>query len=238
MTTILLVEDNETLALGLRSNLEFEGYRVVTAPTAATGLTLASQERPDLMILDLMLPDSDGFRVLRELRSRGDDLPILVLTALGEEADKLRGFRFGADDYVTKPFALLELMARVDALLRRSKGKRQHAEPNEWRFGDVVVRPATRAVQQRGHTVSLRPREYELLVALLQREGRLASRLELLREVWGYGDSVMSRTVDTHIAELRRKLEPDPAHPRFILTVLKGGYRLSRDGGREPGDDA
>lgn len=238
MTTILLVEDNETLALGLRSNLEFEGYRVVSASTASEGLALAAEQRPDLLILDLMLPDSDGFRVLRELRSRGDDLPILVLTALGEEADKLRGFRFGADDYVTKPFALLELMARVDALLRRTRGGRQRPIPNEWRFGEVVVDTSTRAVERRGRAVSLRPREYELLVALLQRDGRLASRLELLREVWGYDDSVMSRTVDTHVAELRRKLEPDPARPRYILTVLKGGYRLSRDGVREPGDSA
>ena len=238
MTTILLVEDNETLALGLRSNLEFEGYEVLSAATAADGLALAARHRPDLMILDLMLPDSDGFRVLRELRAREDEVPILVLTALGEEADKLRGFRFGADDYVTKPFALLELMARVDALLRRARGPRRREAPDEWRFGDVVVDLATRAVQRRGKSVSLRPREYELLVALLKREGRLASRIELLREVWGYDDSVMSRTVDTHVAELRRKLEPDPAHPRFILTVLKGGYRLSHDGCREPGDGA
>ena len=206
MTTILLVEDNETLALGLRSNLEFEGYEVLSAATAADGLALAARHRPDLMILDLMLPDSDGFRVLRELRARQDEVPVLVLTALGEEADKLRGFRFGADDYVTKPFALLELMARVDALLRRARGPRRREAPDEWRFGDVVVDLATRAVQRRGKAVSLRPREYELLVALLKREGRLASRIELLREVWGYDDSVMSRTVDTHVAESRRNV--------------------------------
>lgn len=236
MTTILLIEDNEALAVGLRSNLEFEGYSVVLAATAKQGKAAVRERTPDLLILDLMLPDADGYSVLRELRAQDQSFPVLILTALGEEADKLRGFRFGADDYVTKPFALLELMARVDALLRRSAATRAavSAPPTAgaptWRFGDVVVEAATRTVRRAGRTVSLRPREYELLVALLQREGRLVTRMELLRDVWGYGDSVMSRTVDTHIAELRRKLERDPTHPRHIITVLKGGYRLAADG--------
>ncbi|MCC6928774.1 MAG: response regulator transcription factor [Gemmatimonadaceae bacterium] len=243
MATILVVEDNERLATGLRSNLEFEGYRVVVAGTAQEGLAQARDARPDLILLDLMLPDADGYRVLRDLRERGDDVPVLVLTALGEEADKVRGFRFGADDYVTKPFGLMELLARVDALLRRAR--REGREGREagagtaspaaaastaslQRFGDVVVDASTRTVRRDGREVALRPKEFELLCALLERNGELATRLDLLREVWGYDDSVMSRTVDTHIAELRRKLERDPSSPRHILTVLKVGYRLQR----------
>lgn len=228
MTTILVVEDNERLASGLRSNLEFEGYRVLVAGTAQDGLTLARDESPDLVLLDLMLPDADGYRVLRDLRDRGDDVPVLVLTALGEEADKVRGFRFGADDYVTKPFGLMELLARVDALLRRARRTGGGDARREQRFGDVTVDVATRTVRREGNEVALRPKEFDLLCALLRRQGELATRMDLLREVWGYDDSVMSRTVDTHIAELRRKLERDPSTPQHILTVLKVGYRLQR----------
>jgi DNA-binding response OmpR family regulator len=234
MPTVLLIEDNEKLARGLQSNLEFEGYTVLSANDGASGLALARQQRPDIIVLDLMLPDTDGYRVLRTLRDDGDTTPVLVLTALGEEADKVRGFRFGADDYVTKPFGLMELLARIDALLRRStrpNGEAPRATPSESPsgFGDVRVDAARHMVTRRGTAVPLRPKEYDLLVALLRRNGQVATRIELLKEVWGYDDSVMSRTVDTHIAELRRKLEGDPANPRHILTVLKTGYRLSRE---------
>jgi DNA-binding response OmpR family regulator len=225
MTTLLVIEDNEALAAGLRSNLEFEGYRVLVAATAAEGLQLAA-EPPDLIILDLMLPDMDGYRLLRELRDRGASMPVLILTALGEEAHKVRGFRFGADDYVTKPFGLMELLARVDALLRRAQ--RGTSREPVVAFGSVRVDPGIRAVHRDGAPVPLRPRELDLLLALLRRDGQVATRLELLKEVWGYDDSVMSRTVDTHISELRRKLEDDPANPVHILTVLKTGYRLKR----------
>ncbi|MFL5576586.1 MAG: response regulator transcription factor [Gemmatimonadaceae bacterium] len=234
---VLIIEDNEGLALGLRNNLEFEGYATQVAGTAAAGLALARTSALDLIILDLMLPDTNGYRVLRELRDAGDETPVLVLTALGEEADKVRGFRLGADDYVTKPFGLMELLARVEALLRRAEiGRRAGngravaappAPPES--FGDVTVYPGTHTVTRAGEIVALRPKEYELLAALLRRGGDVATRLELLREVWGYGEDVMSRTVDTHVAELRRKLEDDPASPRFILTVRKTGYRLARE---------
>jgi DNA-binding response OmpR family regulator len=236
MSRILLIEDNEKLALGLRSNLEYEGHEVVVAGSAQDGLAAAEAATPDLIILDLMLPDTDGYRVLRQLRDAGDPTPVLVLTALGEEADKVRGFRFGADDYVTKPFGLLELIARVDALLRRaargaqprastpSSGARNGAEA----FGDVRVDRARHIVTRRGDVIQLRPKEFDLLIALLDRRGEVASRLELLKEVWGYDEAVMSRTVDTHVAELRRKLEDDPANPKHILTVLKTGYRLNQ----------
>ena len=221
---VLLIEDNEKLALGLRHNLEFEGYTVAAAPDAATGLATARAEPFDLVILDLMLPDMNGYRVLEQLREWERDTPVLILTALGEEADKVRGFRLGADDYVTKPFGLMELMARVDALIRRAQ-RASPAAPAALKVGDITVNPTTRAVHRGTEAVSLRPKEFELLVALLRRGGAVATRQELLAEVWGYDESVMSRTVDTHIAELRRKLEDDPASPRLILTVLKTGYR-------------
>jgi two-component system, OmpR family, alkaline phosphatase synthesis response regulator PhoP len=232
MPTVLLIEDNEKLARGLQSNLEFEGYAVLAASDGAGGLAMARDKRPDIIVLDLMLPDTDGYRVLRTLRDDGDTTPVLVLTALGEEADKVRGFRFGADDYVTKPFGLMELLARIDALLRRATrpngdGPRIASDAVSG-FGDVRVDAARHTVMRDGAPVALRPKEYDLLVALLRRNGQVATRIELLKEVWGYDDSVMSRTVDTHIAELRRKLESDPANPRHILTVLKTGYRLSR----------
>ena len=229
MTTVLLIEDNEALAHGLRGNLEFEGYRVLVAPSGGAGLELARTSRPELIVLDLMLPDQDGYRVLRELRATGDDTPVLILTALGEEADKVRGFRFGADDYVTKPFGLMELLARLDALLRRSSRTRAPVREQTVAFGDITIDPATRIVRRAGSDVALRPKEFDLLMALARRGGEVVSRAELLKEVWGYSDSVMSRTVDTHIAELRRKLEADPADPRHILTVLKSGYRLRQD---------
>ena len=233
MPTVLLIEDNDKLARGLQSNLEFEGYAVLCASDGAAGLAMAREKRPDIIVLDLMLPDTDGYRVLRTLRDDGDMTPVLVLTALGEEADKVRGFRFGADDYVTKPFGLMELLARIDALLRRAtrpngEGPRTGGDSASG-FGDVRVDPARHTVTRDGASVALRPKEYDLLVALLRRNGQVATRIELLKEVWGYDDSVMSRTVDTHIAELRRKLEFDPANPKHILTVLKTGYRLSRE---------
>ncbi|MGN6391948.1 MAG: response regulator transcription factor [Gemmatimonadales bacterium] len=221
MARILIVEDNRNLAHGLRTNLEFEGHTADVAEDGASGLALARDRAHDLILLDLMLPEPDGFRVLETIRAEGLETPVLVLTARGDEADKVRGLRSGADDYVTKPFALRELLARVAALLRRSK-----PTPEPLAFGEIVVDPATHGVTRAGLPVTLRPKEYELLQALLRRAGRVATRGELLREVWGYQDCVVSRTLDTHVGELRRKLEEDPANPRHILTVRKTGYRL------------
>ena len=228
MSQILLVEDNASLARGLCSNLEFEGHVVQVAGTATEGLQLARAATVDLIILDLMLPDGDGYRVLRELREAGQETPVLILSALGEEADKVRGFRFGADDYVTKPFGLLELLGRVSALLRRAKAGARGRTMNgdRIRIGDIEIRPSTHDVYRRGFPVALRPKEFELLMALLRRHGDIVTRLELLQEVWGYDAEVVSRTVDTHIAELRRKIEDDPANPRYLITVRKVGYRF------------
>jgi len=226
---VLIVEDNPDLAYGLRTGLEIEGYEVAVAEDGETGLTRAKQWLPDLVILDLMLPGMDGYRVLRSLRDDGLEMPVLILTARGQEADKVLGFRLGADDYVTKPCGVLELLARVGALLRRSRmvDRGVHASGDTVeRFGDVEINPASRTVMKKGEVVPLSPKEFDLLLTLLRRRGAVASRVELLREVWGHRVEVMTRTVDIHIAELRRKLEDEPSAPRHILTVWKAGYRL------------
>jgi DNA-binding response OmpR family regulator len=226
MPRILIVEDNADLAYGLRTGLEIEGYEVQVAENGETGLERARSWKPDLMMLDLMLPGMDGYRVLRSIRDSGSDVPVLILTARGEEADKVLGFRLGADDYVTKPCGVLELLARVGALLRRSRTDRAPLPDPIERFGGVEIHPASRTVAKQGTPVALSPKEFDLLLALVRRRGAVASRVELLREVWGHRVEVMTRTVDIHIAELRRKLEDDPAQPRHILTVWKAGYRL------------
>lgn len=230
MKRVLVVEDNRDLALGLQVNLEVQGYAVQAVHEGTAVLEAARAFRPDLVVLDLMLPGIDGFQVLLELRSAGVDAPVLILSARGEEVDKVRGFRLGADDYVVKPFGLMELLARVEALLRRGgpTGRDSGADTPGESFGDVVVEVESRRVLVGGTPVNVTPKAFDLLVALLQRNGRVASRLDLLREVWGHRSAVESRTVDTHIAELRRKIEADPAHPRHILTSWKAGYRLQR----------
>ena len=233
MPQILVVEDNNDLAFGLRNNFEIEGYEVWVESNGKHGLDKARMANPDLIILDLMLPGLDGFRFHRELRWGGSDVPVLILTARGEEADKVRGLKLGADDYVTKPFGVLELIARVEALLRRSErfsGAAPAPDAVE-RIGDIEINQATRTVHRGGEPVALTPKEFELLTALLRRRGAAASRLDVMQEVWGYSSAVVSRTVDTHIAELRRKLEDEPSSPKHILTVRKHGYRLHRENG-------
>lgn len=224
MARILVVEDNERLAYGLRNNLEIDGHTVEVAADGRAGLEAALAGEPDLVVLDLMLPGMDGYRVLRSLRDRGADLPVLILTAKGEEADKVMGFRLGADDYVTKPFSVLELLGRVSAILRRAGGG--EAAGHTESFGDVEIRVERRTVLRAGAEVHLTPKEFDLLVALVRRRGAVAGRVALLKEVWGYRGTPATRTVDTHIAELRRKLEDRPAEPRHILTVHRRGYRL------------
>jgi two-component system, OmpR family, alkaline phosphatase synthesis response regulator PhoP len=230
MSRILVVEDNANLAYGLATSLELEGHTVDLAETGPEGLRRARESSPDLIILDLMLPGMDGYRVLKTLREEGVESPVIFLTARGEETDKVLGFRLGADDYVTKPFGLLELLARVEAHLRRTARTAQPHDPAEAveRFGEVEVDPAARTARLRGEEVSLTPKELDLLLALLRRNGAVATRLELLREVWDHRAAVMTRTVDIHVAELRRKLEDNPSRPSHILTVWKAGYRLQR----------
>ncbi len=221
---ILVIEDNTDLAFGLRNNLEIDGHLVEVAEDGQRGLERARESSPDLVILDLMLPKLDGFRVLRAARGEGLTMPILVLTARGEEADKVRGLKLGADDYVTKPFGLLELLARVEALLRRGAPTLPDSATLE-RFGDIEVNSSARTVTRDGASIELAPKELDLLLALIRHRGAVVSRLDLMREVWGYTAAVVSRTVDTHVAALRKKLEDDPSSPRHILTTRKAGYR-------------
>jgi DNA-binding response OmpR family regulator len=222
---ILIIEDNQDLAFGLRTNLEVQGYTVLLAEDGPTGLQMALTRTPGLVILDLMLPGMGGIEVLKKFRKTDATTPILILTAKGSEVDKVIGLRLGADDYVTKPFGLMELMARVEALLRRTNppAGQQRAD---FRFGKIEINTGSQQVTRDGNPVVLTPKEYGLLLALVQRDGAVASRIELMSEVWGHASAVISRTVDTHIAELRRKLEIDPARPRHIITVRKSGYRL------------
>lgn len=223
---VLVVEDNANLADGLRHNLELEGHTVVIAGDGAEAVRRVRDARPDLVILDLMLPGLDGYEVLRAIRTGGSRVPVMILSAKSEEADKVRGFRLDADQYVTKPFGLLELLERVRSLLRRSGALHEPDRHAPIRFGSVHVDPAARTVHVDGRLVLLTPKAYDLMLALVRRNGAVASRVELLREVWGQPGHVLTRTVDSHVAELRRKLEAEPAHPRHFLTVWKVGYRF------------
>jgi len=237
---ILLVEDNDDLAFGLRRTLEGEGYDVAVAADGPSGIGAAVAQRPDLVILDVMLPGVDGFGVLRAIRERGVSAPVLMLTARGDETDKVHGFRLGADDYVTKPFGLSELVARVGALLRRARAAEAPNVPNVPNvptaaaaesdetvgFDDVVIDPRARVVTRGGERVALTPKEFDLLLTFVRRPGVVLSRVALLRDVWGHSADVLTRTVDIHVAELRRKLERVPARPRHLVTVWKAGYRF------------
>ena len=228
MQRILVVEDNPDLAFGLRNNLEIEGYEVVVAHDGTSALAHSLNSSPDLIILDLGIPDPDGFRVLRTIRDRGDRVPIMILSASGEEASKVRGLRIGADDFVTKPFSVLELLARVEALLRRPRaGAAAPAdESHVENFGEIAVDFGSRSVLVRGQRANLSPRAFDLLAALARKRGKVVSRVELQREVWGHNVEIASRTVDTHIADIRREIEEDPTNPRYLVTVWKTGYRL------------
>jgi two-component system, OmpR family, alkaline phosphatase synthesis response regulator PhoP len=235
MSRILVVEDNADLVFALRSTLQMDGHEVEAAMTGPDGVERALELQPDLVILDVMLPGFDGFRVLRTLREKEFQAPVLFLTARGEEEDKVRGFRLGADDYVTKPFGAMELLARVEVLLRRARRDAAGAAPNGGeaqngaraeRFGALEINLKAHTVKRDGVPVALRPKEYELLAALVQRRGTVVTREELLRDVWHYRDDVTSRTIDIHVAELRRKLEEDPQNPRHLVTVRKVGLRF------------
>lgn len=223
---ILLVEDEPSLVVSLTDRLEDEGYAV---EAVGDGEQAAERARPgayDLVLLDVMLPKKSGFDVCRELRQKGVTTPILMLTARAQVVDKVVGLKLGADDYLTKPFDLLELSARVEALLRRA-GQPGRSQADRYSFGDVEVDLSRAQILQSGRPVELSALEFRLLRYLLEHRGELLSRDRLLDEVWGYSANVFSRTVDQHIALLRRKLEPDPSHPRFILTVHGLGYRFA-----------
>jgi len=229
---ILVVDDEPALRETVSYNLERQGYAVLAAGDGREALALARQEHPDLIILDLMLPGMDGLEVCRVLRQESN-VPILMLTARAEEVDRVVGLEIGADDYLTKPFAMRELLARVKALLRRVRLLREEAAtaaaaPDAaLTVGDLAVRPAERTASVRGRPLTLKPREYDLLEYLVRHRRLALSRDQLLQEVWGWDYAGGSRTVDVHVRWLREKIEDDPAHPRYIVTVRGVGYRLN-----------
>ena len=225
MSSILLIEDNRDYAATLSANLEREGYDVTVAANGADGLALAKRDEPDLIILDLMLPAMNGFTVLQRLRDEGREAPVLIMTALSTEEEKLRGFGLGADDYVVKPCGLLEILARVRALLKRATAG-SAAQKSEVLVADLRIDFGARLVRRGDAEIALRPKEFDLLAALVRHRGRVVSRADLLREVWGYAAGTESRTVETHLAALRERLGDDPQAPRYIVTVRRAGYRL------------
>ena len=226
MNRVLVVEDEAAILQGLRDNLEFEGYKVFTALDGVAGLEQIRKHDPHLIVLDLMLPRLSGYELCRKLRAEGVNTPILMLTARGEEADRVLGLDLGADDYVTKPFSVRELMARVRALLRRTAPGA--GLPNELEFDDVRVDFARYEATRAGRKVELTRKEFGLLRLLAAKEGAVITRDELLEKVWGYDAMPTTRTVDNHLAALRAKLERDAAEPQHLITVHGVGYKLVR----------
>ncbi len=224
MSKILIVEDDEPIAQGLRDNLEFEHYEVAIAADGQTALSMIREQRPDLILLDIRLPKLSGYEVCRKLRGGGNRTPILMLTARGEEEDRVLGLDLGADDYITKPFSVRELLARVRAQLRRASPAPEL--PEEMKCGEITIDFRRYEARRGDQPVELTRKEYGVLRLLAAREGAVVTRDELLETVWGYDAPQTTRTVDNHIATLRAKLEPDPANPRYLHTVHGVGYKL------------
>jgi DNA-binding response OmpR family regulator len=228
MTRVLVVDDEPVLVDTIRYNLRREGYEVQVAGDGNEAIKLAQSASPDLVVLDLMLPGIDGLEVCRQLR-RDSTVPILMLTAKDDEVDKIVGLEVGADDYMTKPFSMRELLARVRAMLRRSRMQQQPAAADAAqpvRSGDLEADPLQRRVALRGTSLQLKPKEFDLLVYLMQQKGRVLTRDQLLEKVWGYTFGGDTRTVDVHIRWLREKIEEDPGNPRRLETVRGVGYRF------------
>ncbi len=224
MAKILIVEDEPNMVAGLRDNFEFEGYQVISAPDGVAGLERALSEAPDLVILDVMMPRMSGLDVCKQLKTKKPAIPIIMLTARGQEVDKVVGLELGADDYVTKPFSIRELLARVKAVLRRARGVPKEQE--RYAFGEVEVNLRSCQVSRKGEALDFSAKEFELLKFFLHHPGETLTRDRLLEEVWGYNRFPTTRTVDAHIVRLRQKVEPKPEDPRFILTVHGTGYKF------------
>ena len=225
MKTILIVEDDRSINMGLAKNLKYEGYQVLSAEDGERGLRLAVDRQPDAIVLDVMLPGASGFEVCRSLRRARIHTPILILTARDQELDKVMGLDLGADDYMTKPFSLAELIARVKALLRRSSDFEEEGE-TEYKFADVRVDVRGRSIVRKKKDVPVSPREFDLLVYLLRNTGRALNREEILNKVWGHDYYGTARTIDNFVTKLRQKLEKDPENPKHILTVRGHGYKF------------
>ncbi len=228
-TRILVVEDDASIRLGLEDTLAAKGYEVNAVARGDVGLARAAEHRPDLIVLDIMLPDMDGFEVCRRLKANPDlrEVPIIILSARGAELDRVRGLELGADDYVTKPFSLMELLARVSAVLRRSG--HGSADPDQLTFGNVHVSFRSQTATKDGLPVHLPSRGYAILQALAARPGEVVTREELMNQAWGYDKYPNTRTVDNHIVKLRKVLENEPDAPVFLKTVHGAGYRFVPD---------
>jgi DNA-binding response OmpR family regulator len=224
MSVILAIEDDPAILRGLADNLRFESYEVLTATDGQTGYDLIHLKHPDLIILDLMLPKLSGYEICRKVRAEGIQTPILMLTARGEEADRVLGLDLGADDYVAKPFSIRELLARIRAILRRTQPPK--ALPDELRFDDVVVNFVSYEAHKAGRPLEMTRKEFQLLRLLASRTGEVVTRDELLNEVWGYENYPTTRTVDNHVAGLRAKIENEPGDPKHLKTVHGVGYKF------------
>lgn len=222
METILIIEDDPTMLRGLKDNFEFKGYRVVTAPDGEDGLNAALNEKPDLIILDIMLPKINGYEVCRLIRKEELEMPIIMLTAKGEESDIVLGLNLGADDYVTKPFSIKELLARAAAFLRRSK----QAEQDIYEFADFRLDIPARKLTCKGDQIKLSPKEFKLLELFLKKPGRALTRDDILNTVWGYDCYVGPRSIDRFVTTLRNKIEPDTHNPIYIHTIREIGYKF------------
>lgn len=226
MIKILIVEDEPNMRLGLKDNLEFEGYEVDVAEDGETGLNKISENIYNLVLLDVMLPKMSGFDVCKKVRKKGSNTPIILLTAKGEEIDKVLGLELGADDYVTKPFSLRELLARIKAILRRSDNSTNEQKPVDIEIGRIVVNFSSYNAFDEGVPVQMSHKEFEILRYLYQNRNNIVSRDDLLTNIWCYDESPTTRTVDNFILKLRQKIEKDPNHPQIILTVHGVGYKL------------
>jgi DNA-binding response OmpR family regulator len=222
METVLIVEDDPTMLRGLKDNFEFKGYRVLTAADGEDGLNAALNEKPDLIILDIMLPKINGYEVCRLIRKENLEMPIIMLTAKGEESDIVLGLNLGADDYVTKPFSIKELLARAAAFLRRSK----QAQQDVYEFADFRLDIPARKLTRRENEIKLSPKEFKLLELFLKKPGGALTRDDILNTVWGYDCYVGQRSIDRFVTTLRNKIEPDPHNPIYIHTIREIGYKF------------
>jgi DNA-binding response OmpR family regulator len=222
METILIVEDDSTMLRGLKDNFEYAGYTVITATDGESGLESAMNKSPDLIVLDIMLPKINGYEICRLVREKGVTTPIIMLTAKGQESDIILGLNLGADDYMTKPFSIKELLARANAFLRR----RRQSELDVYEFGDCTLDVTARTFTKAGKEIKLSPKEFKLLHYFLKRQGRALTRDEILNNVWGWDSFVTGRSIDRFVTSLRQKIEDDPSMPKYLHTIRQIGYKF------------
>jgi DNA-binding response OmpR family regulator len=227
-TRVLIVEDDDAMSIALRDGFQYEGYSVTVAKDGEAGLQMATSEGPDLILLDVMLPKMTGLDICKQLRGEGNSVPIIMLTARGQEIDKVLGLKLGADDYITKPFGFMELLARAEAVLRRARVPAvSAATPDTYRFGDVSIDFKRHEARKASQPIELSPREFQLLAYFIQHTGEIVTREKLLDTVWDYNAIPFTRTVDMHIAKLRKKIEDNPSDPKHIVTVHRLGYKFT-----------